>query len=179
MSRPTQELPKIVARVRSYRGAPTIFVNGRPIHGGFVGTRGGSHFLGARPEGVVPLTWGYFRPTVLLPDSIETWDSKRKRIVLLHELAHIQRGDSLSSFMIQLATVLFCYNPLVWAAVRHFYIEREHASDNIVLTTGTKASDYAHHLLEIARTLTTIRWTSPVEVAMAQKSNLIFPGGDG
>ena len=49
---------KYVAKVRRYRGAPTIFVNGRPIHGGFVGTRGGSHFLQAKPEGVVPLTWG-------------------------------------------------------------------------------------------------------------------------
>ena len=52
------ELPKIATTMRLYRGAPTIFVNDQPIHGGFVGTRGGSHFLEARPEGVVPLTWG-------------------------------------------------------------------------------------------------------------------------
>lgn len=49
---------KIIAQIRLHRGAPTIFVNDRPIHGGFVGTRGGSHFLASRPEGVVPLTWG-------------------------------------------------------------------------------------------------------------------------
>jgi len=49
---------KVVARMRLYRGAPTIFVNDHPIHGGFVGTRGGSHFLAARPEGVVPLSHG-------------------------------------------------------------------------------------------------------------------------
>ena len=54
---PGPPVPKIVARMRLYRGAPTIFVNGRPIHGGFVGTRGGSHFLAAKPEGVVPLTF--------------------------------------------------------------------------------------------------------------------------
>jgi len=48
---------KYVAQVRTYRGAPTIFVNDRPIHGGFVGTRGGSHFLAADPEGVVPLSY--------------------------------------------------------------------------------------------------------------------------
>ena len=33
---------KYVSEMRIYRGAPTIFVNGRPIHGGFAGTRGGS-----------------------------------------------------------------------------------------------------------------------------------------
>lgn len=48
---------KYVAEMRLYRGAPTIFVNGRPIHGGFAGTRGGSHFLQSDPEGVAPLTW--------------------------------------------------------------------------------------------------------------------------
>ena len=58
MNSPTQKTPKVVAQMRLYRGAPTIFVNDQPIHGGFVGTRGGSHFLEARPEGVVPLTWG-------------------------------------------------------------------------------------------------------------------------
>jgi len=47
---------KYVARMRLYRGAPTIYVNDRPVHGGFVGTRGGSHFLAAEPEGVAPLT---------------------------------------------------------------------------------------------------------------------------
>ncbi|MHC4871282.1 MAG: hypothetical protein ACYTFY_05510 [Planctomycetota bacterium] len=48
---------KISAEKRNYRGAPTIFVNGKPIHGGFVGTRGGSHLLAAKPEGVAPLSY--------------------------------------------------------------------------------------------------------------------------
>ena len=58
MSSSMQKVTRIVTTMRPYRGAPTIFVNDQPIHGGFVGTRGGSHFLEARPEGVVPLTWG-------------------------------------------------------------------------------------------------------------------------
>lgn len=49
---------RITTALRLYRGAPTIFVNGKPIHGGFVGTRGGSHLLASRPEGVAPLTSG-------------------------------------------------------------------------------------------------------------------------
>jgi beta-lactamase regulating signal transducer with metallopeptidase domain/ketosteroid isomerase-like protein len=120
----------------------------------------------------IPLTWGYWNPTIVLPGSVNTWSDKRKEIVLLHEFAHIQRGDAVSTVIAQLVSVVYWFNPLVWAALRRFYLEREHASDNVVLIKGTKASDYAHHLLEIAKSLTTIRWSSPVEVAMAQKSYL-------
>ena len=121
---------------------------------------------------MVPLTWGYFHPTILLPETVKSWSDKRKVYVLLHEFAHIKRGDALTSFIAQVASIIHWFNPLFWSVLRQFYIEREHASDNVVLTAGTKASDYAHHLLEIARSLTAIRWPSPVEVAMAQKSYL-------
>jgi hypothetical protein len=50
-------LQKIVTTKRLYRGAPTIFVNDQPIHGGFVGTRGSNDLLGANPEGIAPLTY--------------------------------------------------------------------------------------------------------------------------
>ena len=48
---------KIITNLRLHRGAPTIFVNGQPIHGGFVGTRGSNDLLGAHPEGIAPLSY--------------------------------------------------------------------------------------------------------------------------
>lgn len=57
MRRKPTGLGRIVTRLGMYRGAPTIFVNGQPIHGGFVGTRGGSHLLAAKPEGIAPLSY--------------------------------------------------------------------------------------------------------------------------
>ena len=122
----------------------------------------------------IPITWGHIHPTILVPNDMHSWSEKRKVIVILHELAHIKRGDALTTSMVQFASVLYWFNPLIWAAIRQFYIEREHASDNVVITSGTKAADYAHHLLEIARSLSLVRWPipSPVEVAMAQKSHL-------
>lgn len=81
---------KIVTRLRKLRGMPTIFVNGHPIHGGFVGTRGGSHFLKARPEGVMPLTWMGTDWQMLLIGPGGTFDLER----LVEGMAHLFKRNS-------------------------------------------------------------------------------------
>ena len=39
------------------------------------------------------VTWGLMRPRVLVPVDASTWSAERIRIVLYHELAHVQRHD--------------------------------------------------------------------------------------
>jgi len=58
--------------------------------------------------------------------------------------------------MAQAITQVVCgfywLNPLVWVAARQLRLESENACDDAVIGSGTKASAYAGHLLEIART---------------------------
>ena len=65
--------------------------------------------------------------------------------------------------------MLYWWNPLAWTAWRQLLEEAERAADDAVLYSGARASDYASHLLDIARSLQPAPWPA---VAMARTSNL-------
>jgi len=120
----------------------------------------------------MPMTFGFRRTVVLLPEEAAQWSPERRRIVLLHELAHVRRGDALAHLIGRVAVNLHWWNPLAWLAWRASIHERERAADDLVLSVGARASDYAAHLLEIARSMQTPRTTGAVAVAMARRSQL-------
>ncbi|MCP4545579.1 MAG: M56 family metallopeptidase [bacterium] len=121
---------------------------------------------------VVPFTWGCLRPKIILPTDALQWSAQKLRIVLLHELAHIQRWDTVSTGIAYLAAIVYWFNPLVWWTRRQMLLERERASDDRVINAGIRASDYAGVLLEIARTARTRRWLPELQVAMAQRTTV-------
>lgn len=121
---------------------------------------------------VMPMTWGWRRPVVLLPAGSGSWPASRRRAVLLHELAHVARGDYLTQLVSELARAFHWWNPLVWIASGKLRLESEHACDDQVLTAGARASDYAGDLLDIARSLRAVRATAPAGLAMARPSEL-------
>lgn len=118
----------------------------------------------------MPQTWGTLSPVILLPADADDWLIERRRVVLMHELAHVKRKDCLTQVMAQTACSLYWFNPLVWMAARRLRLERELACDDQVLEKGTRASDYADLLLDIARTLPSRRCSSLTTVAMARPS---------
>ena len=97
-------------------------------------------------------TWGWRRPCVLLPAGCEEWSTDRIRVVLGHELAHIRRADWVMQISADLVRAVFWYNPLFWIAGAQLRRSSEEACDNAVLDAGVPATDYATHLLDIART---------------------------
>jgi beta-lactamase regulating signal transducer with metallopeptidase domain len=99
---------------------------------------------------VVPLTWGTWRPAVLLPAGADDWSDVQRRAVLLHELAHVRRLDCLLAVVAHLACALWWFHPGAWWAARRLRIERERACDARVLLAGVRRSDYAECLLQIS-----------------------------
>ncbi|MFP4106955.1 MAG: M56 family metallopeptidase [Phycisphaerae bacterium] len=100
---------------------------------------------------VVPVTWGFLKPRILLPTEAQRWNSDERQMVLLHELAHIRRFDWPVLMLGRVACAMYWFNPLVWIAFRKLRAEAEAACDDWVLLTGSRASRYADHLLDIAR----------------------------
>jgi beta-lactamase regulating signal transducer with metallopeptidase domain len=123
----------------------------------------------------MPVATGILRPAVIMPSDADTWSESRLRIVLLHELAHVKRRDCLTHVLGQAACAFHWFNPLAWLAVKRARTERERACDDLVLACGTRGSDYADQLLEMARVLRGDRFPALLggaSLAMAHRSQL-------
>lgn len=97
----------------------------------------------------MPFACGLFHPIVVLPPEAERWSDERRRAVLCHELAHVRRRDLLGHTLGRVACALYWFHPLAWTAARRLRMESECACDDLVLSAGTRASEYADHLLQI------------------------------
>ena len=121
-------------------------------------------------ESLVPMTWGILQPIVLVPRVWREWPLERQRIVLLHELAHVKRWDTACQVLSRLICAIYWFHPLVWYSLRRLRAEREMACDDRVLMAGERATNYAAHLLEIARDYSAAGMTAAV--AMARPTSL-------
>ncbi|PYQ33259.1 MAG: hypothetical protein DMF55_11895, partial [Acidobacteria bacterium] len=121
-------------------------------------------------ELAVPVTAGLLRPIVLLPEGARRWNEERRRVVLLHELAHVKRADWLALLIGQTAAALYWFHPLAWWIRVQMRKDCERACDDLVLAAGTRASAYAAHLLSIIRSLRLSHQRALPAVAMARRS---------
>jgi len=103
------------------------------------------------PHAPGPVVAGLLRPAVLLPGDAPVWTQERRRLVLLHELAHVRRHDVATQMMATVACAVYWFNPLVWLAARRMKQLREIACDDAVLLHGGPVADYAQTLLDIAK----------------------------
>jgi len=117
------------------------------------------------------VTWGFVEPKVILPRTAQDWTDARIRVVLSHELAHIKRGDWLIQMLAESVRAAYWFNPTMWIACRRLRLESEQATDDLVLHAGINGSEYASHLLELARTFARVRPWVPAP-AIARPSSL-------
>ncbi|HJW72013.1 MAG TPA: M56 family metallopeptidase [Geothrix sp.] len=84
------------------------------------------------------LALGWLKPVVLVPASaFLTLSPEALEALLVHELAHIRRGDFLANVVQTLAESLLFYHPAAWWLSRRIRQEREHCCDDAaVLACG-------------------------------------------
>jgi beta-lactamase regulating signal transducer with metallopeptidase domain/Tol biopolymer transport system component len=99
-----------------------------------------------------PAVCGFFRPTILMPAVLsEKLTSDKLRTVLIHEFAHIKRGDLWVNSMQTFLQVIYFYNPFVWLVNIIVRRIREQAVDEMVLVAlGAEAKSYSNTLIDIA-----------------------------
>ncbi len=120
----------------------------------------------------MPMAWGFFRSRLLLPADVEQWPASRLRPVLMHELAHVRRGDCATQLLAELCCALHWFNPLAWWARHRVREERELACDDEVLNAGAVPRDYARELLRIAGGQGAADLVERAAIAIARRSSL-------
>ena len=121
----------------------------------------------------MPFACGLATPTIVLPAECESWSHERRLAVLLHELAHVRRRDLLGHTLGRLVCAMYWFHPLAWTAARQLRAESERACDDLALACGTRATDYAEHLLDI---VTSVRREGTPMVALAMARRKEFEG---
>ena len=98
-----------------------------------------------------PLTYGIFRPVILLPCSTDWSEKNRLRWVLEHELVHIQRLDAAGKLVLAAAACVHWFNPLAWVMVVLANRDMELRCDELVVRRLglDKKSAYARTLINL------------------------------
>jgi beta-lactamase regulating signal transducer with metallopeptidase domain len=97
-----------------------------------------------------PAIMGLFQPTLLLPGDARTkFDPRELRLIFLHELAHLKRGDVVVQGLIALLQIVHWFNPVLWYAFRRMRIDREPATDALVLSRAGEAEKERYGLMLI------------------------------
>lgn len=109
--------------------------------------------LKVSPNATSPAVCGLFRPVILIPNNLApSLGSSHLRAVLMHELAHIKRGDLWINVAQTLLQIIYFYNPLLWLANAVIRRVREQAVDETVqVALAEKATQYPETLLNVAK----------------------------
>ena len=109
--------------------------------------------LRVSPLSMSPSVCGLRRLTILVPQPMLTeLDTMQLKSVLLHELAHIKRGDLWVNLVQALLQIVYFFHPLLWLANMLIRRVREQAVDETVLAAmGDEAEEYPKTLLNVSR----------------------------
>jgi beta-lactamase regulating signal transducer with metallopeptidase domain len=99
-----------------------------------------------------PVTFGFFKPVILLPVALVNQLSlQQAEALVVHELTHIKVNDYLVNWFLSAAGAIFFFNPFVGQLCSHARLEREKNCDINVLHFGSNALQYAETLLLAAK----------------------------
>lgn len=121
-----------------------------------------------------PVLAGLLKPRIYLPiHLISDYNASDMHYILLHELQHYKHMDNLASCLMNLAGIIYWFNPIVWYALRTMYNDREIACDTAVLNMIDEGAyiDYGNTLINFAEK---IRFTPfPFTASLGGSKNLL------
>jgi beta-lactamase regulating signal transducer with metallopeptidase domain len=115
-------------------------------------------------EPLGPMTFGWLRPAIIVPEQLIACRSPSEvEPLLAHELIHVRRGDALVGMLQLSAQCVWWFHPLVWWANREMGRERERCCDEeVVAGLACPPATYARSLLNVLELKRQLRWLGPL-----------------
>jgi len=98
----------------------------------------------------VPAAIGFGQRAIILPGwTLRELPPADLNAILLHEFAHLQRGDDWTNLVQKVVRAVFFFHPAVWWIERQLSVEREMACDDAVLAATANPHGYATCLVSL------------------------------
>jgi TonB family protein len=97
-----------------------------------------------------PVTFGFWRPVVVLPEALRDHPVEIQRAVVAHELYHVRRADWLWLLTEELVRAAFWFHPAVWWLTSRIQLTREEVVDAAVVRTTGERRVYLEALMAFA-----------------------------
>ena len=98
-----------------------------------------------------PVTLGWLRPAILLPESFGSLGAAEQEAVACHELLHVRRRDSWAVLLEEGARALLWAQPAAWGVLSGVSLFRELAVDKAVVASTGDRRAYLRALASLAR----------------------------
>ena len=119
-----------------------------------------------------PMTFGFFKPVILLPIALlNNLSLEETETLIIHELTHIKNNDYFLNWLLVACETVFFFNPFIQMIGNSVRLEREKNCDTHVLQFNYPAISYAETLLKVASFKTT---PAPFFLAAALKNTQLF-----
>jgi beta-lactamase regulating signal transducer with metallopeptidase domain len=119
-----------------------------------------------------PITYGFFKPVILLPFSLLNDISQEEaEAIILHELAHIKSRDYLLNWLLVATEIIYFFNPFIKIIAHKIRLEREKNCDVQVINFEYTPVTYAQVLLRIAKRRHELR---SFQLAAAKRSSQLL-----
>lgn len=117
----------------------------------------------------VPAALGLWKRTIVLPAwTLQELPPADLTAILLHEFAHLRRGDDWTNLIQKIARALFFFHPAVWWIDGQLSTEREMACDDIVLAETGNPFGYATCLVSLLEKSLAQRGWSMAQAAVSR-----------
>ncbi|WP_422979203.1 M56 family metallopeptidase [Undibacterium sp. Ji49W] len=118
---------------------------------------------------VSPITYGCFRPVILMPASLLSgMPYDMIEALLAHELGHIKRWDYIVNLLQNLVLAMLFYHPAVWWLSKRIDAERELIADDLAISAVGQSRPLARAL----------QWLDKLQISAQPQPAMAAHGGD-